>query len=428
MSEPEAPLAAIQIAVQRLAKLTPIEYDRVHEEEAKKLNCRMSTLDAEVKKARTKGDTEKGQGRAVSILDPDPWSDSVDGAGILGEISTLIRRHVVFSVEEADAVALWVIHSHAFEVAQIAPRLLIKSPEKRCGKTTLLSTLSHLVRKPLPTSGITPAALFRIIEDTRPSLLIDEADTFISGNDDIRRLINSGHSRETAHVTLTVVVGDNHEPRQFSTWAPMALAGIGKLPGTIEDRGIAINLRRRRKDEPIERLRFNRVDHLKSAARKARRWVEDHLIELSSLDPDAPEALHDRAADNWHPLLAVADCAGGEWPDRARRAAVKLSNDGAEDQDSLGTLLLSDIRAAFADKGVDQFTCEGLVAHLVGLDDRPWAEVNHGKPLTKTGLGRLLGKFKIRSGTLHPSKERGYTLLALADILDRGEGLDSLEN
>src|SRR5262249_31939635 len=152
----------------------------------------------------------------------------------------LIRRHVVLSSEQADAIALFVLHTHAFEAAQIAPRLIIKSPEKRCGKTTLLSTLSHVVRRPLATSGISPAALFRIIDDSRPALLIDEADTFVASNEDIRRLINSGHTRELAHVTITV--GDDHEPRRFSTWSPMVIAGIGKLPGTIEDRGISINL------------------------------------------------------------------------------------------------------------------------------------------------------------------------------------------
>ena len=38
-------------------------------------------------------------------------------------------------------------------------------------------------------------------------------------------------------------VGDNQEPRLFACHSPMALAGIGNLPGTIEDRAIRVMMR-----------------------------------------------------------------------------------------------------------------------------------------------------------------------------------------
>jgi putative DNA primase/helicase len=299
--------------------------------------------------------------------------------------------------------------------------LLIKSPEKRCGKTTALMVIQNLVYRPLPTSNITTSALFRTIEAVRPTLLIDEVDTFLSTNEELRGIINSGHFQATAHVTRTV--GDDFEPRQFSTWAPMATAGIGKLPGTIEDRGIAINLRRRRRDEHVQRLRFDRVDHLKEAASRAFRWANDHRVALANRDPEIPEALHDRAADNWRPLMAIADCAGGEWPARARRAALELSADSAADQDSIGTLLLGDIRAAFEAKGIDRISSDDLAAYLVGLDDRPWPEFSKGKPLTKAGLARLLSRFKIVApGTIRlpaGGTLKGYYLSGFDDAFAR---------
>ena len=259
-----------------------------------------------------------------------------------------------------------------------------------------------------------------MIEVKRPTVLIDEADTFIPSSEEMRGIINSGHSRASAFVTRTV--GDDFEPRQFSTWAPIATAGIGKLPGTIEDRGIAVNLRRRRKDECVERLRFDRVGHLKGASSRASRWTKDHIAQVASLDPETPEGLHDRAADNWQPLLAIADCAGGDWPARARRAALELSNDGAADQESIGTLLLSDIQAVFEAKGVDRISGEDLTQELLRLDERPWPEFNKGKPLTKATLARQLGKFNILSGTIRLAggqTPRGYYLSTFDDAFAR---------
>ena len=395
---------ADNIEIARLAGLKRIDYDRERTEAAKRLGIRAPILDKLVEAERPKSNVPQGQGRALVIPDPALWPHAVDGAELLADISDLIRRHVVMSHAAADAVALWIIHTHAFDAAQIAPRLLIKSPEKRCGKTTALMVIQNLVYRPLPTSNITTSALFRTIEAVRPTLLIDEVDTFLSTNEELRGIINSGHFQATAHVTRTV--GDDFEPRQFSTWAPMATSGIGKLPETIEDRGIAINLRRRRRDEHVQRLRFDRVDHLKEGASRAFRWAKDHRAAIANLDSEIPEALHDRAADNWRPLLAIADCAGGEWPARARKAALELSADSAADQDSTGTLLLADTRAAFEAKSGDRISGDDLTAYLVGLDDRPWSEFNRGKPLTKPTLARLLGKYKILSGTIRLSDGR----------------------
>jgi putative DNA primase/helicase len=412
--------------IARLARLAPIDYERQRMEAAKRLGIRAGLLDTLVKAERPPDETTRGQGRAVQIPDPEPWPAPVQGAELLTEIVSIIRRYVIMPPAAADVVALWVVHTHAFDAAQIAPRLLIKSPEKRCGNTTLLTLIANLARRPLPTSNITPPAIFRTIELIRPTLLIDEVDTFLSANEEMRGIVNSGHTQAIAHVTRTV--GEDFEPRQFSTWAPMATAGIGKLPGTIEDRGIAVTLRRRRKDskdEQIERLRFDRVEHLKETARRAFRWATDHHAALIGADPAVPNELHDRAADNWRPLLAIADRAGGEWPGRARQAAIRVSAESADDQDSIGIMLLGDIRDAFEARAVDRISSDDLTAYLLGLDARPWpggTEFNKGRPLTKSTLARLLTSFGIPSGTIRISEGltlKGYRLAGFNDAFDR---------
>src|SRR5262249_61522438 len=99
----------------------------------------------------------------------------------------------------------------------------------------------------------------------RPCLLVDEADSFLRDNEEIRGVVNSGHARDGAVIRN---VGDDHEPREFSTWAPVAIACIGKLPGTIEDRSIVVPMRRRRPAERIDRLRLDRLDAFLPLARK----------------------------------------------------------------------------------------------------------------------------------------------------------------
>jgi hypothetical protein len=111
--------------------------------------------------------------------------------------------------------------------AAASPLLALTSPEKRCGKTTTLSLLTRLVPRPLLSSNISPAALFRIVEKYCPTLLIDEADSFLRDKEELRGILNSGHTRDAAYVVRTV--GDDKEPCRFSTWAPKAVALIGRL-------------------------------------------------------------------------------------------------------------------------------------------------------------------------------------------------------
>ena len=139
--------------------------------------------------------------------------------------------------------ALWVVHTYLLDCFGISPRLAITSPEKGCGKTTPLDVLSQLVWRPLPTANASAAAIFRVVELQRPTLLIDEADTFLPENEELRGILNSGH-RQGGSVIRTV--GEEFEPRSFSTYSACAIALIGRLPATLADRSVPIELRRRR--------------------------------------------------------------------------------------------------------------------------------------------------------------------------------------
>src|SRR5215470_9380330 len=229
--------------IARLAALPPLEYDRVRKAEAEKLGVRVDTLDSEVRKARGDSAVESGAGCAVMFPELEPWPEAVNGAALLDDLTATFKRFVILPEHADIALALWVLHTYTIEAASASPILASVSPEKRCGKSTLLDLLGRLVSRPLPTSNILPAALFRSVEKWHPTLLIDEADTFLKDNDELRGVLNSGHTRGSAFVIRTV--GDDHEPRRFSTWGPKAIAMIGALPDTLADRSITIPMRRK---------------------------------------------------------------------------------------------------------------------------------------------------------------------------------------
>lgn len=176
----------------------------------------------------------------------------VELAALMENVVSLVRQHVVCDSHTADAVALWIAFTWVFEGFDFAPIALITAPEKRCGKSTMLDFIERLARAPLQASNITPAALFRAVEHFRPTLLLDEFDSFVHANEELRGVINSGHKR-TGSVVRTV--GPHHEPKHFSTWCPKALAGIGRPPPTIVDRSITLRLKRKRREQTVRRLR-----------------------------------------------------------------------------------------------------------------------------------------------------------------------------
>ncbi len=312
-----------------LAALPPLEYEQRYKQAAKELGIRVSALDRMVRAEQRASEDTAG----FSLREVEPWPEPVDGDALLDSITLAVRRYLVLPPNGAEVIALWVIAAHAFNCFQISPRLHFRSPEKRCGKTIALDVSECLTPRSIRTENITTAVLFRLVDGYQPTLLIDEVDSFLKDNEELRGALNAGHRRGGQMLRCE---GDNNEVRAFKTFAPVALAGIGRLPGTLEDRSITIEMRRRKPTERVTRFQRDRTSDLDELASMAARWVADYEISLSAADPDIPETLHDRAADNWRPLLAIADLAGGNWPTLARQVAVRLSGGGGGRAGRLG--------------------------------------------------------------------------------------------
>ncbi|MHB9839969.1 DUF3631 domain-containing protein [Paraburkholderia terrae] len=395
--------------IARLAALAPIQYDRVRRTEAKCMGVQVSTLDRMVAAGRTGDGEDAGPFETV-----EPWHEPVDGAVLLDELVRVVRRFIVCCEATAHGCALWIAMTWLMESVDVAPIAAITAPEKRCGKSQLLFLIGRLSSRPLAASNITPAALFRAIELWRPTLLIDEADTFMNENDELRGLLNCGHTRDSAYVVRTV--GDDHTPKQFSTWGAKAIASIGQLADTLTDRSIPLRLRRKLPHEQADKLRHAEPGLFERLRARLARWADDNADTVRAAHPDLPDALHDRAADNWEPLFQIAGVAGGAWPELARKAALTLSGDLEESQ-STGVELLADIQEVFETRRVLRISSADLLGALCEDEEKSWATWNRGKPMSPRQLAKRLADYDIRSKNIRS----GYSVTKGYDSAQFGE-------
>jgi hypothetical protein len=325
---------------------------------------------------------------------------------------------------------LWTAHTHAAEVSDTTPYLSIESAEPESGKTRTLEVAEQLAARAWMLVEPSEAAMFRKIERDRPTLLLDEADALwgakADGREGLRALLNAGYRRGA---TVPRVVGDGAgmTVQDFPVYGPKALAGLaGKLPRTIASRSIPIRMQRRAKGERIERFRAKRAAaELAPLRGRLAAWVKLVMAELAAADPDIPEALSDRQADCWEALLAIADAAGGDWPKRARAAAVELHGRDPAADPGTGVLLLTHVREAFADD--DELATTTLLRALVDRDDGPWGgwwgnDVEASRTKGPAGrLAKLLKPFGIKPEQIWTGegKTRGYRRAAFADAWTR---------
>ncbi|MDD2898399.1 MAG: DUF3631 domain-containing protein [Desulfuromonadaceae bacterium] len=399
-------------AVNRLAKLSPLQYDKVRKDEAKALGVRPGTLDVEIKATR------KVDVKDSPFEDVDPWHEPVDGAALLTTIAATIKRFIICGQETAHAVALWIAMTWFIDVIQVAPLAVITAPEKRCGKSMMLFLIGRLVPRPLMSSSISPSALFRSIDAWQPTLLIDEVDACMKDNEELRGLINCGHTRDSAFTIRCV--GDDHTPKRFNVWGAKALSGIGHVADTLMDRSIILELRRKLSHESVDRIRHAEPGLFIELCQKLARFADDNCERVRLARPDLPSSLNDRAQDNWEPLLAIAMIAGGGWYKTGTATALKLAG-GESHSLSIGTELLADIQEIFEHKKVDRISTAELIKELIADDEKPWNTYNKGFQIKPRQIADKLKGYGIHSKTIRFGFEtaKGYEKEQLAEAFSR---------
>jgi hypothetical protein len=340
---------------------------------------------------------------------------------IADDLLIFFRRFIFAGNAELTALSLWTLHTHAFSgVTSFTPYLSITSAEKGSGKTRVLEVLHGVVRQPLMTASISPAALARIVDKEHPTMLLDELDALLKGDKEmseaLRGILNSGFNAK-GNYTRMAGTGASMHPEQYSTFCPKALAGIGTLPDTVSARSITLRLQRaergsRESFRPDGMGRASKAlgRELEELRKRSEAWAGRHTKKLADAEPLCPSAFLDRQRDIAEPLLAIADLLGGEWPTKAREALLALFTSQAAEDTSTGVRLLSDIKQIFGE-AAEKFTSGELVEKLVEIETSPWAEWRHGKPMTTNGLARQLKTFGIFPRTIRAeggSIVRGY--------------------
>jgi putative DNA primase/helicase len=373
------------------------------------------------RKSTRNGETEKSQG-GKPFSDVTPFPEPIDPAALLDAIFQLFLRFMVMSADQARAATLWVAMTWFIDVIKVAPLAIITAPERECGKSVLLEIFSRLVARPLSVANSSAAFLFRAIQAWVVTLLVDEADMFARQNEELQGLINAGHTRSSAFVGRVVKVGDAFEPRTFSVWCPKALAGIRlerHLPDATISRGVVFNLRRKLPGESVVRLRHAESGEFELLTSQLARFAADYAVQVRNARPPVPDQLGDRAYDNWEPLVAIAQCAGPEWVEHARKAALALS--ATKPDENVGSELLADIRGVFDAKSVSRITTADLLAALIDDPEAPWGTYNRGKPLTARQLSKMLGAYDIHSKTVRfgSATPKGFELGQFQDAFAR---------
>lgn len=387
-----------QAEVKRLAALDPAAYETARKDAAARLGWRAAFLDAEVTKARPRDAIVSGDDDAPEAIETiEAWPEPVNGAALAEEIRSRLRAHVIFaSPEDADCAALWIIGSYLMDTWRLWPRLLITSPTKQCGKSVLLETLDAMAHRGFIASNASPAAIFRAIEAWRPTLLLDEADTWMRTNEELTGILNSGHTRRTARIIRVVDVQGELTPVAFSTWCPIAIAGIGGQRDTLMSRSIIIALRRKLPDEAVTRLPFDLHRQLHRIRRQAARWAADNALRIGAMEIEPPACGNDRLQDNHTPLTRIALALGGPWPDRMATAYAAKALPEDDDNEPAGVMMLRDIAEVFAGRGADRIATSEIVSDLMLLEDRPWMEWRNGKPISAQSVAKLMKPFGIK--------------------------------
>jgi len=328
---------------------------------------------------------------------------------LLDDVAALLKKYVVFLIDEEHSaiLALWVIHTWLFSAFDYTPYILIYSPTVESGKTRIFEVLELVCRSPEKTEGATSAALIRTIDEARPqTFLLDEMDaTYLSKSHDAeaentRRFLNAGFKRG-AKFLRCVGQGADIVAKKFPAYCAKALAAITKCyPRSVSSRGIPIEIhpqvkrhskdflegKARRADKMRDRDASASVAPLRDELRVLSK-DEELIKKLRDARPEMSDelGLGDRQQDICEPLLAIADEAGGDWPNRARDALKLIYAKEALDLD-VHTQLLFDIKVVFSGgkpdektgkrpyEETDRLSTETLLKKLVELaDDQPWA-------------------------------------------------------
>jgi hypothetical protein len=255
------------------------------------------------------------------------------GALLLDDLTATLKRFMVLSDGEPEALALWCMQRHSIEAWYYSMRLVVTSKTYGSGKTALWKILSRLCAPAKHSGKATPAAIKQFFDKhkkTPHALFIDESDTFVAGKykKDVENVMNLGYERGITMDNSVLTDKGNWTGGEFEPFGPAGIAGVGEswTWKALLSRALHIRLT---KAKPPEKYIPHKHDKavLDPLCERAAAWCKDHKAALAAAEMDMPANMEDdpRAQEKWWPLVAVADLAGGRWPKLARQLAQRFT-------------------------------------------------------------------------------------------------------
>ena len=367
---------------------------------------------------------------SLSSKDPsEPWPEEVEIGELIKETANTLKVFIVFKNDaQAYACALWVIASWFVDYISFSPYLIISAPMKQCGKSQLLRCLSNLSRRPLLSGSLSASVLFRVIEMARPTVFIDEVDTFLKNDPELIGIINAGIEKDGAKVYRNEkTAAGAFIPTPFDCFSFKALSGISakNISETITDRSIVIELQRKDKAEEKKKLREVPADYWTDLKRKILRAVMQYGEAVEKSTPAIPKNLSDRDGDKWASLFAIADLAKDQRTGAYFRQVAKELRFKDEGAISASYELLSDIRDIlekdYSGKAEARIPTGDLITKLIEDENLTWGTWNRGRPLSPKQLANRLKEFGIKPKKWKEYGQdfRGYVVLDFQDAFNR---------
>lgn len=344
---------------------------------------------------------------------PTAWPVPVHPAGLLAAMCAHIARHTALPFNSICAAAMWTLATHFAALFRIAPILALISLTRRCGKTTTISAIAPLTKRPDTTSDITPATLFRLCAE-KFTMFLDEADQYLRrhGNQ-LVVILNAGHSRIASKIVRTI----GNKRQSFDTFGFKSIAAIEDLPPTVTDRSIVIPLVRKLVDEKVESYTPSENDDVVALRSQIEAFASDSRQQVKAASPSVPNLGNDRAMQNWAPLFAIASCAGEAWVENAAQASTALTPSD-DDVPSIMEELIRDLATVFRKAGAPYISSLDIIAALTSEPNMPWATYSDGKALGIHDFSRLMKRLKLKSTQKQISKGKVVHVYFHADLAD----------
>ena len=395
-AEAKARAEAEEKRLVELARMGPLEYARSRRDASERFGINVGDVDRAVSARRRELEAAVADPPLGSWWDPLPWADEVDGATLIADLVTYIRRFSVITEEQGIAIALWVLFSWVHDVARHSPVLLLTSGVDNEGKSLLLTIIAYLARRGFLYTEGTAANFYQDADRWAHTPCIDEGDDAFKGA--LVSIINARWLKSTAH---TRKGGTRGKAKGFTTWCAIAVGMIGrKMPASTLGRCIVIEVRQELPTDKREGWDYDpHGGEIAGLRQRCRRWAMDNMKDLKLPTKTTGRYWLNNSdkgvSDNWAMQVAIADLAGGKWPELARNAEGVVTKEGRSQDDMHDRIkLLADIEYLFERERVTKFHSETLVGLLKGLEDRPWGQWQ-GKGLSKWQLADLLKPFKV---------------------------------